>query len=219
MMLALNEKPVGTRLGRDGFARLTGAPPEMMTRLDAYVALLAAWNRRVNLVGASTIGDVWRRHILDSAQLYPLLPEGPHVVADFGSGAGLPGIVLAVMGVKNMHLIESDQRKIAFLREAARVTGARVTIHPQRAEQLVPFEVGVVVARAVAPLDELLHLVYPFLDAHSICLFLKGKGTETELAAAQANWRFKAEQLPSRSDPGGRVLRLEGVQAERDAAS
>jgi 16S rRNA (guanine527-N7)-methyltransferase len=218
-MLALNERPIGTRLGRDGFARLTGAPPEVMAKLDAYVALLVAWNRRINLVGANTIGDVWRRHILDSAQLYPLLPEGLRVAADFGSGAGLPGMVLAVMGVKEMHLIESDQRKVAFLREATRVTGAKVTVHPQRAEQLVPFKVEVAVTRALAPLDELLHLVYPFLNAHSICLFLKGKGAETELAAAQTNWRFKAEMLPSRSDPGGRVLCLEGVQPELDAAS
>ena len=85
-----------------------------MARLEAYVALLAAWNRRINLVGANTLGDVWRRHILDSAQLFPLLPEKTRIVVDLGSGAGLPGLVLAVMGVPEVHLIESDQRKAAF---------------------------------------------------------------------------------------------------------
>jgi 16S rRNA (guanine527-N7)-methyltransferase len=218
-MLALNERPVGTKLGRDGFAKISGAPPAVMTKLDAYVELLVAWNRRINLVGPNTIGDVWRRHILDAAQLYPLLPEGARVAADFGSGAGLPGIVLAVMGVPEMHLIESDQRKAAFLREAKRVTGAPVEIHAQRASGLTPFKVDVALARAVAPLDDLLHLVYPYLAPHSICLFLKGKGAEEELALAQNRWSLTAAAVSSRTDPSGRILLLEGVRDERDAAS
>ena len=218
-MLALNERPVGTRLGRDGFAKISGAPPAVMEKLDAFVALLVAWNRRINLVGANTIGDVWRRHILDSAQLYPLLPAPVRVGADFGSGAGLPGMVLAIMGVPEMHLIESDQRKAAFLREAKRVTGAPVEIHAQRAERLSPFKVDVAVARAVAKLDDLLHMVYPYLMPHSMCLFLKGKGAETELALAQNRWSMTAQAVPSRTDPAGRILILAGVRPERDAAS
>src|SRR5579872_6350644 len=110
-------------LGRDGFAKRIVVSRETLDRLTLYVELLIAWNRRINLVGANTIGDIWRRHILDSAQLMPLLPDGTRVVVDVGSGAGLPGLVLAMLGVPEVHLVESDQRKAAFLREAQRVTG------------------------------------------------------------------------------------------------
>ena len=181
---------------------------------------LAAWNRRINLVGANTLGDVWRRHILDSAQLFPLLPEKTRIVVDLGSGAGLPGLVLAVMGVPEVHLIESDQRKAAFLREAKRVTEAgNVTIHAQRAEKMGALKADAVVARAVAPLHQLLYIAEPFLTSHSTCLFLKGKAAEAELTEARKTWRMKAETLQSRADPAGIVLRLEAVSRETSGAS
>lgn len=210
MMLQVNDRPVSTRLTSEGFAKLAAVSRETLDRLQAYVALLTAWNRRINLVGANTIGDVWRRHILDSAQLMPLLPDRSHVVVDVGSGAGLPGLVLAILGVPRVHLIESDQRKAAFLREAQRVTGTAVTIHSQRAERMAPIAADAIVARAVAPVDKLLLMVDKFRRPHTICLFLKGKGAEEELTHLPPALKMKAQILPSRSDPAGRIVRLEG---------
>ncbi|MGH6974296.1 MAG: 16S rRNA (guanine(527)-N(7))-methyltransferase RsmG [Stellaceae bacterium] len=194
----------------EGFAKLAAVSRETLDRLQTYVALLTAWNRRINLVGANTIGDVWRRHILDSAQLMPLLPDRTRVVIDVGSGAGLPGLVLAMLGVPEVHLVESDQRKAAFLREAQRVTGTSVTIHGRRAEQMAPMAADAIVARAVAPVDNLLLIVDKFRETHTICLFLKGKGVEEELTHLPPALKMKAQILPSRSDPTGRILRLEG---------
>ena len=210
MMLQVNDRPVSTRLTPEGFAKLALVSRETLERLQAYVALLTAWNRRINLVSANTIGDVWRRHILDSAQLLPLLPDGARIVVDVGSGAGLPGLVLAILGVPEVHLVESDQRKAAFLREAQRVTGTPVTIHSQRAERMAPMAADAIVARAVAPVDNLLLMVDKFRKPHTICLFLKGKGVEEELTHLPSALKMKAQILPSRSDPTGRILRLEG---------
>jgi 16S rRNA (guanine527-N7)-methyltransferase len=208
-------RPLTARLSESGFAKIANVPRETMARLEAYVGLLTVWNRRINLVGANTMGDVWRRHILDSAQLFPLLPDQTRVVADLGSGAGLPGLVLAILGVAEVHLIESDQRKAAFLREAKRVAMAdNVTIHARRAEKMGPFKADAVVARAVAPLNQLLYIAEPFLAAHSRCLFLKGKAAETELTEARKTWRMTAETLPSRADPAGIVLLLGDVSRE-----
>jgi 16S rRNA (guanine527-N7)-methyltransferase len=210
MMLQVNDRPVSTRLTPEGFAKLAAVSRETLDRLQTYVALLTAWNRRINLVGANTIGDVWRRHILDSAQLLPLLPDGTRVVVDVGSGAGLPGLVLAILGVPEVHLVEGDQRKAAFLREAQRVTGAPATVHGQRAERMAPIAADAIVARAVAPVDNLLLMVDKFRGPHTICLFLKGKGAEEELTHLPPALKMKAQILPSRSDPTGRILRLEG---------
>jgi hypothetical protein len=99
------------------FQAQTGVSRETLARLETYVELLTSWNRRINLVGPNTIGDIWRRHILDSAQLFPLIPPAARRLVDFGSGAGLPGLILAIMGVPEVYLVESDQRKIAFMRE------------------------------------------------------------------------------------------------------
>lgn len=205
-MLQMNDRPVTTRLTPDGFVRITGVSRETLTRLQAYVHLLTAWNRRINLVSPNTIGDVWRRHILDSAQLAPLLPAGTRVVVDIGSGAGLPGLVLAILGVPQVHLIESDQRKAAFLREAQRMTDAPVTIHAQRVEQIPPLIADAVVARAVAPVDKLLLMVDKFCGNHTICLFLKGKTVEEELTHLPPALKMRARIVTSRSDPTGRIL-------------
>jgi 16S rRNA (guanine527-N7)-methyltransferase len=210
----VNERPVRTALGRDGFARLIPVSRETLERLDAYVALLASWNRRINLVGASTMGDPWRRHILDSAQLLPHLRPRARVLVDLGSGAGLPGLVLAILGVPEVHLVESDQRKAAFLREAARMTGTLAVIHPQRAEKVPRLAADTVTARAVAPLPDLLDIAEPFMAPHSICLFLKGRGAEEELTLAAKSWKMRSRLVPSLSDPGGMLLILEALQRE-----
>jgi 16S rRNA (guanine527-N7)-methyltransferase len=210
----VNDRPVRTALGREGFARVFDVSRETLARLDTYVGILAAWNRRINLVGASTLGDPWRRHILDSAQLLPHVPRQARVLVDLGSGAGLPGLILSILGVPEVHLIESDQRKAAFLFEAARVTGAACRIHPVRAEKLPPFAADVVTARAVASLPDLLDMAHPFLVTHSICLFLKGKGAGEELTLAAKSWKMTHRLLPSLSDPGGMLAILEAPRRE-----
>ena len=209
---AVNHRPVRLPLGPMGFARLANVPRETLDRLAIYVDLLGQWNRRINLVSANTMGDVWRRHILDSAQLFKLLPRRTQILTDLGSGAGLPGLILAAMGVPDVHLIESDLRKATFLREAARLMGIKVTVHPDRIERVVAFAADAVVARACAPLSQLLEYADKFVSQQTVCLFLKGETAAEELDAARASWTMAAELVPSLSDPTGTIVKLSGLR-------
>jgi 16S rRNA (guanine527-N7)-methyltransferase len=194
------------------FAAETGVSRETLARLAAYADLLTAWNQRLNLVGRGTVADLWRRHFLDSAQLHPLLPAGARTLVDLGSGAGFPGLVLAIMGGPHVHLIESDQRKAVFLREAIRVTQAPATVHATRIEAAPPLTADVVTARALAPLDALLDVAQRLLGPHTVCLFLKGRAAGDELTLAAKRWKMSADLLPSRSDPTGVILRLDHIE-------
>jgi 16S rRNA (guanine527-N7)-methyltransferase len=198
-------------LSAAGFAELFPVSRETLARLEAFVALLAAWSARINLVGRDTLADPWRRHILDSAQLQALVPADAQSLVDLGSGAGLPGLVLAILGVPGVELVEADSRKAAFLREAARITGARVDIRHTRIETLPARSFDIVTARALAPLDRLIGLAQPFLGPHSLCLFLKGGQAADELTLASKGWRMAATTIASRSDPRGVVLQLRQV--------
>lgn len=179
--------------------------------MESYADLLRRWQSRINLVASGSLEDLWRRHFLDSAQLRPLLPPRSRVLLDIGSGAGFPGLVLAIMGVPEVHLVEADRRKCAFLREAARLTGTEAAIHAARVEELTPWPVDVITARATAPLRRLLDLVSAFLSPTTCCIFLKGASAASELAEARRLWRMEASELPSLSDPSGRILKLERV--------
>ncbi|HVR65523.1 MAG TPA: 16S rRNA (guanine(527)-N(7))-methyltransferase RsmG [Verrucomicrobiae bacterium] len=201
--------------GPEDFAAATGVSRETIARLSAYAALLVKWQARINLVSASTLGELWRRHLLDSAQLLPLLPEGTASLIDLGSGAGFPGLVLAILGIPEVHLIESDQRKCVFLAEAARAAGVKPFIHNKRIEQLEGLSASVVTARACAPLDLLLTYAQRFLWHDGKALFLKGAAAEEELAAARKNWQMEVERFPSASDPTGCILRIGQVQRAR----
>jgi len=202
----------------DVLARLA-VSRETAERLDAYVALLTHWQSIKNLVAPSTLDQIWSRHVLDSAQLLPFLEEA-RVIADFGSGAGLPGLVLAILlaerpGVK-VHLVESNGRKAAFLREAARVTGAPAQVHADRIEDFVasaPAGVELVTARALAPLADLLALSEGLLKSGARALFLKGQDIEQELTEATKSWRIKFDLVPSLTDPAARIVRV--ATAER----
>ncbi|HTZ36607.1 MAG TPA: 16S rRNA (guanine(527)-N(7))-methyltransferase RsmG [Stellaceae bacterium] len=196
------------------FAAQTGVSRETLARLEAYAALLAAWSARLNLVGRTTLGDVWRRHFLDSAQLLPLLPADAKSLVDLGSGAGFPGLVLAILGVGGVELIEADSRKAAFLREAARVTAAAVTVRGCRIEAVPRRAADVVTARGCAPLDRLLDLAERFVGPATTCLFLKGARAEEELTGAGKAWTMCLSRHPSRADPGGVVLSLQQVARE-----
>lgn len=194
------------------FQAATNVSRETMARLETYLRLLERWQNSINLVGGRSLADPWRRHFLDSAQLLPLLPGGAQSLVDLGSGAGFPGLVLGVLGVQRVHLVESDSRKCAFLREAARETGVSVEIHNARIENLTPWPVDVVVSRALAPLSRLLLLACPFLDFGAEGLFLKGKAAFEELTEAEKSWKMTVETISSQSDPNGVIFRLGDVQ-------
>jgi 16S rRNA (guanine527-N7)-methyltransferase len=193
------------------FQAATGVSRETLASLSAYEALLRKWQPRINLVGPSTMSELWSRHFLDSAQLYALLPEGARVLVDLGSGAGFPGLVLAILGVPEVHLIESDSRKAAFLREAAREAGAKITVHNKRIEAVPPFPADVVSARALAPLSQLLSWAHPFLGSRGVGVFPKGQTVEEELTDSTKYWTFEVERFSSRTDPGGTILRVKGI--------
>jgi 16S rRNA (guanine527-N7)-methyltransferase len=203
-------------LGADGFAAQIDVSRETLERLTLYLELLRRWQRAINLVGPATLADPWRRHVLDSAQLLGHLPVRASPLVDLGSGAGFPGMVLALMGVPEVALIEADGRKAQFLREVARATGAVVTVHAERIERLTAWPAAVVTARALAPLPRLLPLAERFLAPDGICLFLKGPTLARELIDAGKSWHMVPEMFPSLSASSGIVLKLRGVGRARD---
>ena len=197
-----------------GFAALAGVSRETLARLEPYAELLRRWSGTINLVGRDTLDDLWRRHFLDSAQLREFVPPGAASLVDLGSGAGFPGLMLAILGVHGVELIEADSRKAAFLREAARVTETRIAIHPRRIEAVPAHPVDVVTARACAPLDRLLPLAERFITPTTRCLLLKGERVAQELTAARGAWTMDASCHRSCTDPRGVVLVLDRVARE-----
>ncbi len=203
---------LGGPMTSSDFQARTGVSRETLDRLQAYADLLVKWQSRINLVGPDTVPHIWQRHMLDSAQLYPFLPPHTQRLVDMGCGAGFPGMVLAILGVADVHLIESDARKCAFLREVARITRTQVAIHNTRIEHLPPLDAQVVTARALAPLAKLLDWAEPHLLPNGHCLFLKGRGGEDELTQAAKEWNISAERIASLTDPSGQILHLKEVR-------
>lgn len=152
--------------------------------------------------------------MLDSAQLQLFVPKSAQSLIDLGSGAGFPGLVLAILGVPEVELVEADSRKAAFLREAARITAASVTIRPCRIAAVPPHAVDVVTARALAPLDRLLDLAQPFVGPGTVCLFPKGERAAQELTLARKDWTMTMAMHDSVADPRGVVLLLHKVLRE-----
>ncbi len=198
-------------LDPQGFAELSGVSRETVARLEAYAGLLARWSARINLIGANTLGDLWRRHFLDSVQLLAHLPEDTQNLIDLGSGAGFPGLVLAIAGVPGVELVEADARKCAFLREAARIAAAPVVIRNARIEAVLPHIVDVVTARGCAPLDRLLVLAQRFIGPGTVCLFPKGERANQELTAASQAWTMDVTCHDSCTDRRGVILCLRRV--------
>ncbi len=193
-----------------GFAELVPVSRETLQRLELWLAELRRWQSRINLVGSSTLEDPWRRHILDCAQLARLLPAEARTLVDLGSGAGLPGMILAILGLAEVHLIESDRRKAAFLLACKGCLGLEgVVVHAARAEQVTLPPADVVTARALAPLDRLLPLALRFADRRTRILLLKGREVESELTRAGRSWKIVARLHPSSSSAEGRILEIE----------
>lgn len=198
----------------EDFRNSTHVSRETMERLEAYARLLEKWQPKINLVGPKTLPDLWSRHFLDSAQLVPLIPEGANTHMDLGSGAGFPGLVICILTELETHLVESDGRKAAFLREAARITGVsnRLTVHAKRAESLELPPVDLITARALAPLPDLLSLCEPFWKSQTLGLFLKGKRYEEELTASKYGWYINFDAIPSQVDADSVILSISGTR-------
>lgn len=194
----------------EAFQAATGVSDQAVARLAQYLDLLRKWQARINLVGASTLDDPWRRHMLDAAQLLSQMPVGAGPVVDMGAGAGIPGLILAACGVEDVHLIESNARKGVFLREAARLMAVDVTVHAARVESVsLPRPAAVVTARALAPLTDLLGLATRFAGPGTRCLFLKGQDVVIELTEACKSWNMSVQLVDSLSDPSGRLVVVE----------
>lgn len=192
----------------DEFAHRFLISRETLGRLNLYESLLRRWQPAVNLVAPGTLDHIWHRHFADSAQLAALVPEGAESLADLGSGAGFPGLVLAILlsgkTLTRVILVESAERKAAFLREVARQTGTAVEILSTRIEkpetQARIGHVDVVCARALAPLDRLLELAFPLFGPGTVGLFPKGREREAEVEAARTRWSFDDIAVPSVTD-------------------
>lgn len=201
----------------DSFDFAVGAGLDAQEALEIYRAMLVQANSETNLVGASTLGAFWTRHYVDSAQLRLFAPDAL-VWADLGAGAGLPGLVLAILlrGRTGacVHLVESMSKRCRFLEAVARRLDLPVDIHNARAESL-ELKVEVVTARACAPLTRLLGFAHPYFVGGARGLFLKGAGVQAEIIEARRAWRFKSTLHPSLSDPGGRVLEIDAVSRDQ----
>ncbi len=191
----------------------SGVSRETTEKLRDFVDLLLRWNRRINLVSARSAEDVWRRHVLDSLQLLPLLPDGPAPLLDIGSGAGFPGLVLAAATGRRTSLVEADKRKAAFLAEASGRLGlASVEVYAERIEDAELPKAGLLTARALAPLPTLLRYAHDLLAPGGVALFPKGRTAEEELTGASRDWKMRVERFPSRTDPASTILRISEIR-------
>jgi 16S rRNA (guanine527-N7)-methyltransferase len=180
--------------------------------LEDFVLLLLKENQNYNLIGKSTIEDIWNRHILDSAQLLKYIDNKNLKCADFGTGSGFPGIILSMLGLKEIHLIEKSFRKCEFLRKAKLLSPNRVFVYQAKLEELKAIEFDVICSRALAPLDELMSYGNLFLRKNGYCLFLKGKKLEDEIGLAKKDWKFDYEIFPSLSSEEGKIIKIYNIK-------
>lgn len=213
-------------LGPKEFGEAFAVSRETTGRLELYGRLLEQWQPTINLVAASTLLRLWHRHFADSAQLVALAPDARTWI-DLGSGAGFPGLVVAVLLAEanrcEVTLVESDTRKCAFLREVARQTGIAVDIVNARIESLSTqariAAVDVISARALAPLDRLFALSEPLFSRGTQALFPKGREVGSELDAAQRHWVFESACVPSRTDRDGHIVQVRALRAKTEDAT
>ena len=205
-------------VSRESFLRETGlanVSRESLDKLIQYLALLEKWQKAINLVSPSTLHDAWTRHFIDSAQLSPLLPPTARTLFDFGSGAGFPGMVLAMLHPEiSVHLVESDQKKCSFLSAVSRETKTTVSIHNKRIEALETYAIpDVISARALADLGQLLGYAQPWAQKNpDLALLLpKGENYTNELKELGSDRYHKCEEFPSITSKNARILRISGL--------
>ena len=196
----------------EAFAARFDVSRETLASLFAYVDLLEKWQPRINLVSPATLPDIWNRHILDSAQLLPHLPviaaRQRCQILDIGSGAGFPGLVLAILGAGDVQLVESDQRKAVFLQTVIRELGLSACVSNQRIETLPAFQPDVITARALAALPKLISLIAPQLHDGLTCLFLKGASVGEELTNFKTYSNMVPYLYPSMTNDNGVIVKL-----------
>lgn len=188
---------------------------ETINRLTVLVALITKWNIAINLVSKATIDEIWTRHILDSVQIFSQGQAADHW-ADLGSGGGFPGLVVAILAAEKaphmrITLVESDQRKAVFLRQASLTLGLVTNVACERIEALAPLSADVISARALAPLPQLCVFANRHLAGDGTAIFLKGRAFAAEVANAKKQWNFKLTPHPSTTDPSSVVLVLKGI--------
>ena len=188
---------------------------EALERFVLYANLLRRWQKKINLIGPATISNLWSRHFLDSTQLFPLIPPDAKTLIDIGSGAGFPGLVLAMLLEDQdrpiINLVEAKHRKAQFLVEASRITGARAIIHSRRIESLHELKADVITARACAPLKKLFGYAHPVLVSRGTCLFLKGQNFQEELTESEKTWKMKVMMTRSLTNDSGVILTVKNL--------
>ena len=190
---------------------------ETFEKFIIFYKTLIKWQNSINLISKSSIENIWVRHILDSAQLYRYTKKINGNILDFGSGAGFPGLILAMMGNKNIHLVESDQKKCTFLREVAMLSETDVTIHNNRIENLKYFDVELITARALAPLNKLINYAEAFSKksvSNKILpkmLFLKGKSYKKEILELSKTQKISFQEYQSITDDFGKILYINSI--------
>ncbi|MFV2038465.1 MAG: 16S rRNA (guanine(527)-N(7))-methyltransferase RsmG [Paracoccaceae bacterium] len=202
---------------RADFAEKFDVSRETIQRLDEFELLLRKWNPAINLVARSTLDDIWRRHIADSAQIWQYAQPGFDHWVDFGTGGGFPGLVVAILAAEHhphgrVTMVESDQRKATFLRIVAAQLKLSANIFTERAEELQPQSADIVSARAVAPLKLLLKYAHRHLKPSGRALFMKGKSFRSEVAEALESWAFQSDEYTSTTDGSAVVLSLGDIR-------
>ncbi|MDB2414423.1 16S rRNA (guanine(527)-N(7))-methyltransferase RsmG [Rickettsiales bacterium] len=184
---------------------------ETSEKLNQYCQELLKWNKRINLISPSTENNIWERHILDSARLVTLIPDNTKLIVDLGSGAGLPGAIIAILTNIKTTLIESDQRKCAFLQHIAATISPNIKVINDRIENIKDLRPDIITARALAPLPKLIDLAKPLFHPGCKCLFLKGENITKEIKSASASWDLTYEIIKDKNNDVGDILSISKI--------
>ncbi len=202
----------------DSFCTQVFVSRETYEKFCIFHEILIKWQKSINLISRESIKNIWIRHILDSAQLFSFISDIKGNVIDFGSGAGFPGLIMAIMGKKNIHLVESDYKKCVFLKEVSILTDVDVIIHNCRIENLSSIDVDLITSRALAPLNKLINYVEIFVnkstkenDKPPKMLFLKGKSWKKEISELNKTKKIKYQEFPSLTDNYGRIIYIDKI--------
>ena len=203
--------------GVDDVQKATNVSRETLDSFKRYSELLIEWQQKINLIGPATTEDIWHRHFYDSAQLLLLIIKSrtsgqKRTILDMGSGAGFPGLVLALMGENSVYLAEPSAKRCAFLRRVMRETGAAAKILQAKVKDIETFPVDIVTARALAPIATLIKWGLPYLREDGEFWLLKGSRVEEELTLAKKNWNMTTEIFPSKTGNGGKILKLSNIR-------
>lgn len=203
-------------MNAEQFAAQAPIHPNSLSDYRNWESLLQKWNARINLVAPNSLPEFWSRHALDSAQVLPLIPDEAKVIVDFGSGAGFPGIAVAIEARhttpdRQVHLIESVGKKASFLKSVSRETGLKTTVHARRIEAIPSLKADIITARAFAPLHRLLPLAWHHIANDGQLVLLKGEGVDAELDEAAQDWQFDSHRTRSLTDDGGCILQIRNL--------